>query len=379
MKEPVLFVDDEPAVLAGYERQMRTAFDVHTAQGAPKGLELLRGNTSFAVVVADMRMPEMDGVQFLRAVKERSPLSVRMMLTGHADTTTAIDAVNEGSIFRFLTKPCPPEVLKRAIFAGIEQWRLVRAEKELLEKTLKGSVRVLIDLLELLNPAAFGRANRARHVVRHIGHELNLPNLWQFELAALLSQIGFVTVPPSILELYCSGQPLAPHEKEMLDAHPRIGAELLINIPRMEPIAEMIRNQDTPYAGFGAEEHDPEKLAIAQGAQLLRLALDFDSHVSAGSKPSAALAAMRRQPRSYNPEFLSRLEHYKIRSDRPQSVRLITVRELTVDIEADEDIKTTNGLLLVAKGRRVTYPLLLRIRNFASGVGVREPFRVRDT
>ena len=128
----LLFVDDEPNALAGYERQLRNTFDVATARGGAKGFELVEGHGPFAVVVADMRMPGMDGVQFLTHVKRISPSSVRMILTGMADQQTAIQAVNEGNIFRFLTKPCPPEALTRALQAGVDQYRLVNAECELL-------------------------------------------------------------------------------------------------------------------------------------------------------------------------------------------------------------------------------------------------------
>ncbi|NIQ03497.1 MAG: response regulator, partial [Nitrospinaceae bacterium] len=94
----------------------------------------------FAVVVSDMRMPDMDGIQFLSRVREHYPQTVRMMLTGYADVKTAMNAVNEGNIFRFMTKPCPPEVFEKVLSAGIEQYRLITAERDLLERTLKGSV-----------------------------------------------------------------------------------------------------------------------------------------------------------------------------------------------------------------------------------------------
>src|SRR5438132_13303250 len=105
-----------------------------------------------------MRMPGMTGVELLIRVRQTTPDTVRMILTRNADLQTAIDAINNGPIFRFLTKPCAPELLARTVAAGIEQYRLVTAEKELLEQTLRGPVTVLTEVLELANPKAFDRA-----------------------------------------------------------------------------------------------------------------------------------------------------------------------------------------------------------------------------
>src|SRR5690349_1193845 len=136
VKDRVLFVDDEPNVLDGIRRQLRNRVDLETATSAAAGLELIRSRGPFAVVVSDMRMPEMDGARFLARVNEIAPESVRMVLTGQADLDSTIKAVNEGRIFRFLLKPCDPDTLQDVLKSGIEQYRLVNAEKLLLENTL---------------------------------------------------------------------------------------------------------------------------------------------------------------------------------------------------------------------------------------------------
>jgi len=140
MAEKILCVDDDPNVLSALERTLRKQYAIHTAEGAEEGIKAIEAEGPFAVIVSDLRMPGMDGIQFLAHVKEIAPDSVRIMLTGHADLKVSIEAVNEGNIFRFLTKPCPPEKLSKALDAGIELYRLVKAEKELLESTLRGSV-----------------------------------------------------------------------------------------------------------------------------------------------------------------------------------------------------------------------------------------------
>ena len=134
----ILIVDDDKNFLDSLHRSLRQRYDIVTAGSPAEGLHALNSGETFAVVVSDLAMPGMDGIAFLTKAKEISPLSVRIMLTGHGDLDAAMSAVNNGNIFRFLTKPCPAESLQSALDAGLEQYRLVTAEKELLQKTLEG-------------------------------------------------------------------------------------------------------------------------------------------------------------------------------------------------------------------------------------------------
>ena len=145
LTERVLFVDDEVRVLQAYKRALRKIFSIDTATGGQQALELVDSRGPYAVIVADMRMPGMTGVQLLAEMRNRAPNTVRIMLTGNSDQQTAIDAVNEGDVFRFLNKPCSPENVGRAVAAGINHYRLATAEQDLLEKTLSGSIEMLSD------------------------------------------------------------------------------------------------------------------------------------------------------------------------------------------------------------------------------------------
>ena len=134
MDNKVLFVDDEIPVLEGYRRILYHEFPVTTAPGPEEGLAALRTNGPFAVVVSDMRMPGMNGADFLARVRRTSPNTVRMLLTGYSDLDAAITAVNQGNIFRYLTKPCEKNLLVEAIQSGIEVYRSTIAEKEVVRK-----------------------------------------------------------------------------------------------------------------------------------------------------------------------------------------------------------------------------------------------------
>ena len=200
MTERILCVDDDPDIMQAYQRGLRKRFDIHMVSSGEEALRLVTDSGPFAVIVAELRMHGMDGGEVLSRIEELAPDSVRMILTGNADQQTALEAVNRGHIFRFLSKPCPIELFAEALEAGINQYRLITAEKELLSKTLRGAIKVLTDLMSLVNPVAFGRAARIRRVAGQLARELEVNDVSQIELASMLSQIGCVAVPEAILE-----------------------------------------------------------------------------------------------------------------------------------------------------------------------------------
>jgi len=206
----ILCVDDEPKVLEGLVLNLRRHYRVSTANNGQGGLAIVDGTDPPAVVVSDMRMPEMDGAAFLSQVKERSPDTVRLLLTGQADLESAIAAVNHGQVFRFLTKPCAPPTLLTAIEAAVAQHRLITAERELLEKTLRGSIKALTEILSLASPLIFGRATRLKQHATELVAGLGVPFSWQLEVAVMLSQIGCIVLTAENNEKLYYGKPLSP-------------------------------------------------------------------------------------------------------------------------------------------------------------------------
>lgn len=131
MTKKILFVDDDQNLLDGYKRTLRKEFEADYALGPENGLAAIGSDNEYAVVVADMRMPGMNGIEFLLRVKESSPDSIRMMLTGNADVKTAVEAVNQGNVFRFLTKPCPPDRMKEVLGEAIAEYEHRTRERDL--------------------------------------------------------------------------------------------------------------------------------------------------------------------------------------------------------------------------------------------------------
>jgi len=188
-------------------------------------------------------MPEMNGAQFLTEVRKLYPETMRILLTGQSDIDSAISAVNDGQIFRFLTKPCPTDHLSSIIDLALEHHRLAGLEKDLLENTLQGSVEALVEVLQLTNPTAFSRTNRLRDYVNHMAKGMELTDRWQYEIAALLSQVGFVALPSETIKKLFADQPLNAEEIALVDEHPVVAYKLISKIPRLENVASMILKQ----------------------------------------------------------------------------------------------------------------------------------------
>lgn len=364
MEPKILFVDDDANILAGFQRQLRGKFQIDTALGPEPGLEKVANSASYAVIVSDLRMPGMDGIQFLARARELVPDSVRIMLTGYADLKTAVDAVNQGNIFRFLTKPCEPKVLEMALEMGVSQYHLVMAERELLEETLRGSIKVLTQILSLLNPEAFGRASRITRYVREIAVYLQAPEAWQLETAAMLSQIGCILLPEGALKKVSQGQALTTEEVQLFDMHPFIASDLLKNIPRMEEIAEIIAYQEKHFDGSGNPQDDRQGEDLPLGARILKVVLDFDSLETAGAPKTDARAQLKTRTGWYDPAILAALKEV-IRQEAQHEVRTIPWRELKDNMILDNSILTAKGTILITKGQEVNQLMRKRLKAFA--------------
>ena len=263
MKDRVLFVDDEPNVLDGIRRQLRNRVELETATSAAAGLDIIHKQGPFAVVVSDMRMPEMDGARFLAQVNEIAPQTVRMVLSGQADLESTIAAVNEGRVFRFLLKPCNSETLFGVIKNGIEQYRLIHAEKHLLENTLNATVKVLCDVLGLINPVAQRRAAQIQRYAESAAEALRLlPHLWQYHLAAMVSQLGCITLPQETLSRAISGQALSDEERRLYESHPADRRQAAGHDPAPRSGGRHGRGTD---AGAGARSRQRRSVELGTG------------------------------------------------------------------------------------------------------------------
>ena len=354
--ERVLLVDDEQAVLDGLSRQHRQKYALVTACGAEAAMQKVIDDGPFAVVVTDYQMPGLNGTQLLARVREHDPDIVRRMLTGQAHSRTDSDAVNRGHIFRFLSKPCDPESFRTGLDAALEQYRLRSAERDLLEQTVRGAVQVLADVLSLANPEAFGKASMICALVRHVGALLRLADGWQYETAAMLSQIGFVAVPDDVLDRAFAGAELSPEQAAVLDRHPSVAGDLLQKIPRLNTVAEIVRHQ------HGTARSTDRVVTL--GARMLAAALAYDELIALGATGAQAMAALRKEPDKYDKGVLAALSSAGSALGE-MTTRVVPVTQIRVGMVLQEDVRSRDDNLIVSRGHQVTEGSLRRLRSYA--------------
>jgi response regulator RpfG family c-di-GMP phosphodiesterase len=376
VSERVLFVDDESQMLEAISRTLRKQVDLQTACGGVEGLRVLREEGPFALVVSDMRMPAMNGAQFLAKVREQAPDTVRMILSGQADFQATIAAVNEGHIYRFLSKPCPSDQLLAAVQDGFNQHRLLTAEKVLLEQTLSGAVKMLVEILGMVSPAASSRAGRLQRYVTELSRALGLLGRWQWGLAAHVSQIGCAALPQEILFKVEVGQTLTEDERRLYESHPDVAAKLLAAIPRLEDVAAIVASQGGPLDFVGMPDDLTQWDIRSAGQLLLRTSIEYDRLLTRGLKSDAVTDSLRASKYGLPPSVLKAL--LSLSTVGPgRIVRQVRLKDLVIGMILDEDLVSPKGIRLVPSGAEVTRTLMIRLTSIASGVGVAEPFRVR--
>ncbi|WP_348674616.1 response regulator [uncultured Abyssibacter sp.] len=363
----ILCVDDEPNLLAGLERTLFEGFDVTTATSGALGLEFVESEPPFAVIMSDMRMPGMDGAEFLARVRERSPNSTRILLTGQADTKSAIAAINHGAIFRYLCKPCPSDVLIPTLNEAVERHRSAVLERDMMETTLSGVVDSMTQVLGLIAPWASMRSATIQACVKQAAGTLGWPNAWIGNMAAALSHIGCVSVPSDIVQREMAGLPLNAEEREILDSHPEIAFKLLQAIPRLDPVAQVVRYQNQP----APVDADPD---VVLGAELLRAASVLARELASQQPMARALEAVAELDPPVRQAVRQALRTVKLHSCN--STRRARVNDLVPGWVVAEDIKTRQGGLVLGAGRELTVTAIMALRNLLASDAIEEPLLV---
>jgi len=368
--ETILFVDDEQAVLSAFQRQFRGTFRVEVASSGAAALERMGQGEPIAVLVIDMQMPQMNGAELLAEAQRRSPSTVRIMLTGNSDQGTAIRAVNEGQIFRFLSKPCSPGDLAAALQTGLEQHRAHKLERDLLQRTLNGAIHVLTDIIAAIDPVAFQRASTLRSVVGRAGAVLKLDATWRVELAAMVLDLGVVTLPADVAKRHLRAGALTPEERAITASIPQISARLIGHIPRLEEVARILESLSAPAAA-----NEPLDTA------LLRVGSAYVRSLGRELGPSAALASMRASRPPYDPRVLDAIAEAVVGPDDAAGAAAkldVTLADLRPSMVLAAPIHLTDGRPLLSAGTMINSVTLERVRNHAKLHGVREPIRIYD-
>lgn len=371
--ERVLLVDDEPNVVAAFKRKLSSSYDVAVATSASQAISLLKAGPTPAVVVSDMHMPGVQGVELLREISKLSPDTTRIMLTGLADQKTAARAINEGQVFRFLAKPCSIETLENAVKDGVERKALLAHERDLLQNTLGGVIRLLNDLLTFVDPDGIARAARMRQILREIGTKLQISTV-ELELAALLQGVGRLALPLEVLLKISQGQKLSEVEEHSLNGSVETTVRLLKVIPRFERLSQVL---EFWHQGIAASDE-----AMREQVALFGLAAKiFDAHpdealiynLSVGERAACTQEELK---------LLERLDQHAQQTigtaaKEPEGFA-VKVRELCPGHRLLSDVKDKNGKLLLRKGFVVSPAVLTKVLTYHSMVGLLEPILVHE-
>ncbi|EFL50944.1 response regulator receiver protein [Solidesulfovibrio fructosivorans JJ]] len=374
----VLFIDDDERILAGFRRNLHGAFEVDTAVGPEAGLAKVKDNPAYAVVVSDLRMPGMDGIAVLSKVREMRPETVRVMLTGYADLEAAIAAVNEGNIFRFLTKPCETSYLTGVLTAAVEQYRLVMAERELLEGTLRGSLKMLSEVLSLLRPEVYGRVSRIAPYVRPLSRLCGDPSPWQTEAAAMLCLMGYITLPDALITRVERGRALSAEEAAIYRQHVEVASRLVANIPRMGGVAKAIAYQEKNFDGGGFPGDAVRGKDIPMGARILRVLLEFDRLLTAGQAKAEAYKALKQAAGVYDPDVVAAFGEV-LGEESNLVIVPMPVKSLRDNMILAEDMFVMRGgqtLKVLPKGYALSSVALAHISKLARYESVTDPVKV---
>lgn len=374
----ILIVDDDKNVLSNFLLLWRNQYVIETALSGQEALNRLEGSEAFAVVVSDMDMPEMNGVEFLAQVHVRWPDTVRLMLTASEDQATAAEAVNKGQIFRFLNKPCQMETMRGALQAAVRQHELIVAEKELLEKTLNGSVQLLTEMLSLADAPLLHHNQQVRECLRELAKAISFERLWEIEVAAMLAPIGLMTLPPELAFHAHAGHQLAPAEQQLILRLPEIGSKLLRNIPRLEGVAQIVLYQKKNFDGSGFPKDLVAGAQIPLGARLLKLLNELVDLETAGTARLLALKELQTRTGEFDPQLLEAAVQH-LAPPPPEVTNVpIAFKDLRIGHKLAAQVETGDGMRIVSAGYIITEPLMERLVNFEHLSGIKEPLYIEQ-
>lgn len=368
----ILVVDDDPRGIAALEGLLRPeGYRIETAASGPEALEKA-ARLKPDVVLLDVMMPGMDGFDVCRSIRATPELAEMpvILVTALDDNDAILQGLDAGAD-ELVTKPFNRLIMKTRLrtLTRVNRYRRLVRDRELLQATSDGVISVLTDLLTVVDPVNFGRAQAVRTRVRALADQLGLAHSWPIELAALLSRIGYVTIPGRVQEKERAGEPLTPAEQTLLARVPEIGHGLLARVPQLNEVAEIVRCQHVRYDGGENKEHELRGEALPLGARVLKVAndaIELEAHGTALVQTWETLAA---RAGWYDPQILTAAEfvakgHAPI---APETViREARLQELRAGWRLHQDLVAQDGTLLLGAGHEITPAVLEAIRNFST-------------
>ena len=361
MNKKILCVDDEDSILRGFQLNLRKEFELSVASDGVEGLEIFEKEGGFALVLSDMRMPRMNGAEMLSEIKKRDHEVSTTLLTGHTDFDSAMAAVNDGNVFRMLSKPCPPERLIKVLNDGLEQHDLVKSKRILLDQTLRGAVDALAESLSTAKPLFFGRVQRVRKLANELADSMNLQNSWRVDVASVFSQIAYIGLPENVTEDVYFKRKVSSQVKQLLAKFPDDTQNMLEKIPGFDEVGEILKKIEVQPR---YEEDDQKGIRLA--ASILRAALDFDFYEEQGHDKQIILSTLKNRPNDYDPKVIVSLEEKISISESNSMLMDVTVKQLALGMRLVEELRMKDGFLVASAGSYIDRQLYKVIRNYSS-------------
>jgi putative two-component system response regulator len=375
----ILLIDDTPANIDIIAEILKREYQVRVVTSGELALKIANSKNPPDLVLLDIMMPGMDGYEVCRRLKaeEKTKEIPVIFLTCKGEVEDETKGLSLGAV-DYITKPFEPAIVKARVKTHLALRKAEEELQDLLSQTLVGSIRVLIELLSLVKPEVFSKASRLRRYVKGITGDLAIKDAWQYELAAMLSHIGFISLHDEIINKVINGQELSDEEEKIFHKYPAVGAALVSRIPRMGTVAGMIERQQIPFSNVATGRDLLKSDPFVLGGQMLKVVNDYDQLISRGLPPDVALKQMSNDKMTYEPTLLNKLkEVLNVQQSERYSLEL-KVSEMREGMILDEDIYSSSGpkVLLVAKGTEISNSRLSRLHMLEKIGLVTRPIRV---
>jgi len=376
MARRVFLVYEDREVLDSLKGYLLGLYTINVSDSGIRALETLREGLRPDIVVCDVQMSTMDGLTFLRTVHQDLPECVNIALTSGSRPEITLEAINSCFIFRILSKNPTKEELIAAIEASLKHGDDLASRREMLEKTLSGAVRALIDVLALSNPDALNHARAVRDRAKTVAYVLEIEDIKTIELAAMLSRIGSIILPSSLLHKVRYEEPITDFEKHLVSRVSVLGAELIGHLPRMERIADIIRNVSETHASLRESDLYQNNRDIYQASQIIKILNDLADVETHGFALNRAFFVLRYRKDLYDPDILYSIEEILYTNKQLQPKHALRLEDLRPHMVLASSIVSRNGSKLVSSGSELSEALLESLRSFEPISGIREPIYV---
>ncbi len=379
-KNIIVVADPDEQVQSGYKRLFGGHFNVVCFSDSDSALECLKQNPGVSVIFSCFNLPGSGGVAFLQAAETVVPLAARVMLTSETSAEVVKKALNEGRAFMFLEKPCMPADLVNAFEAAISHHKNLAKDRLLLERTLSGSVKMLIDMLALFHPDAFRRTATVRKQALKLARQLKITRTWELEMAVMLSPLGEALLPKQIIARYRAAKSLTEQERDVLDKSPAQTRELLHNIPQLERVSDYLYLSARGFDGSGFPKDGPKGTDIPRISRIVKLLTDLWYASPETGPDAAAFEALMINKRKYDPKLLEIAKDAlldDIPDDKKSQIAECHIRTLrSGDILVDDALTENAHELVLSRGHVLTSTTIRRLEHFHKTSGVRQPIRV---